>query len=114
MIIRKSNKIPARDGAGGIPPALGVETCSEGRATSAPAASPLGSGRKPHKIARHNRLIVAETYHDFGDDLPDHPGIIALVGVNGRTVEPFHFIDFRSFHGAASSHREQEDNAARY
>jgi hypothetical protein len=106
------NQIPARDGAEGIPPALGVETCSAG-SSSTPAALPLGSGRKPHKIARHNRLIAAETYHDFSDDLPDQPGVIALVGVNGA-VEAFQFIDFRSFHGAASSQREQEDNAARY
>lgn len=50
-----------------------------------------------HKVARHHRLIVAEAYHDFGNDLPDKPGIIALVGVNGA-AEAFQFINFRSLH----------------
>jgi hypothetical protein len=113
MIIRKSNPIPVEpDGAINTPPVGRVETRS-GSHPSAPAALPLGSGRKPHKIDLHNRLIAAETDHDFSDDLPDQPGVIALVGVNGA-VEAFQFIDFRSFHGAASSQREQEDNAARY
>lgn len=95
------HEIPVQQDGAETPPALGVETCS-GRTTSAPAAERKGSGRKPHKIARHNRLIVAETYHDFSDDLPDQPGVIALVGING-CVEPFTFIDFRKLHDKGNS-----------
>lgn len=52
-----------------------------------PAAS-TGAGRgNSHKVVRHHRLIVAETYHDFGDDFPDQPG------VNG-CVEPFQYFPF--------------------
>lgn len=81
-----------RDDVEGIPPALGVETRSLGRAPG--RASTALPGNSDKAIVRH-RLIVAETYHELSDDFPDQPGLIALIGINGG-VEPFHFI---AFHG---------------
>lgn len=66
-----------------------------------PVTSTDGRGNL-HKVARHDRVIAAEVRHDFSHDLPDQPGVIALVGVNGA-VEAFHFIDFRSFHNGGNT-----------
>lgn len=77
MIVRKTNSQR-------VPPCSAREP--------RPVTSTTGRGNS-HKVTRHYRLIVAETYHDFSDGLPDQPGVIALVGING-CVEPFQFISF--------------------
>lgn len=64
-----------------------------GRTRASRLPSSTGSRDNLNQVARHHRLIIAETYHDFGDDLSNQPGVIALVGVNG-TVEPFQYFSF--------------------
>lgn len=78
-----------------------------GRNLSAPAAIQPGGGGNSHKVPRHDRLIAAEACHDFSDDLPNQPGIIALVGIDGG-VEPFRFIDFRNLHAKGNSRDRQQ------
>lgn len=92
MIVRKTNSQR-------VPPCSARE--------SRPAAS-TGAGRdNPHKVARHDRVIAAQLSNNFRHDLPNQPGIIALVGVNGG-VEPFHFIDHRPFHDGRTSRVRQK------
>ena len=88
MIVRKTNSQR-------VPP------CSA-RASRSDSVHHWSDRDKLHQGARHDGVIAAEARHDFGHDLPDQPGVIALVGVNGA-VEAFHFIDFRSFHDKGTS-----------
>ena len=101
MIIRKSNPIPVEpDGAEGIPPALGVETCS-GRTTSAPAALPLGSGRNFYDSPACESLIASERGNPFRNNFTDQAGTVVLIGVarHGLGIIALPFTFHRPFHG---------------
>lgn len=83
MIIRKSNKIPARDDATGIPPPAGrVENSSAGshpRAPRLPTSTGGSRGNSNHALGGH-RLIASEAQHDFAHDLANKPSARILIG----------------------------------
>lgn len=97
MIIRKSNKIPVRqDGAGGTPPALGVENSSAGshpRAPRLPTSTGGSRGNLNNSIGRHGP-VGSKLSDELREYLADQPRLV-LIGVNG-TAHPFFFLPFHN------------------
>lgn len=57
------------------------------------AGSSTGPAPKSHIVPGHHRRIDAEARDNLLNNLPDQPGLVALVGVNG-TVRPFLYLPF--------------------
>ncbi len=101
MIIRKSCKIPARDGATGIPPAGRVETCSRValRAPRLPTSTGGSRGNLTLNVREH-RPVGAKSRHmlpeNLSDQIADGSGrIFTQIEVNGR-VGLFEFFAFHA------------------
>lgn len=98
MIIRKSNKIPARDDATDIPPAGRVENCSAGSYPRAGAGSSTGSAPNSHPSISDHSPVSTKVEDSVCNDAADQSGTVVMIG--HPFARPFLWIPVHSLRAA--------------